>query len=143
MFNEVTLALQAALIVLLYLFVFVTVRVIARDTSSMSQVAPKATRVIDEQADLLVTNAGNGSASYPIYEQLLIGRSPDCDIVLEDSFVSGHHARVYRTSSTYWLEDLHSTNGTMYKGTQIEQPIELAKGSEFSIGQNAFQLICS
>jgi pSer/pThr/pTyr-binding forkhead associated (FHA) protein len=42
-----------------------------------------------------------------------LGADQDNDIVLGDPFVSGHHARLRWDGAVWWLEDLHSKNGTL------------------------------
>lgn len=50
--------------------------------------------------------------------QLLIGRSPDCDLVLRDAYkaVSGHHARIVYEGGSFAIEDLKSLNRTDVDG---------------------------
>jgi ABC-type multidrug transport system ATPase subunit/pSer/pThr/pTyr-binding forkhead associated (FHA) protein len=50
-----------------------------------------------------------------------IGAAPDCDIVLNQPQVSGHHARLSRAGNSFMLEDLGSTNGTFIDGTRVRQ----------------------
>ena len=48
--------------------------------------------------------------------RMLIGRSRDCDIQLEDSNVSRRHAEVRQEGASYWIVDLDSTNGIEVNG---------------------------
>jgi hypothetical protein len=43
---------------------------------------------------------------------IYVGRGPDCDIVLDDSRVSSHHAWIGVVKGRLELHDLNSTNGT-------------------------------
>ena len=65
-------------------------------------------------AAALVVVAGEGLAGrrYPVGHELSIGRSPDNDIVLDDSFVSHHHVLIYQRENAYIAEDLGSRNHT-------------------------------
>ena len=49
----------------------------------------------------------------------LIGRDPDCDIMIPDRQVSRKHARLRRVEGGFELEDLGSKNGTHINGTQL------------------------
>jgi len=49
-----------------------------------------------------------------------IGTGADCDLVLTDSTVSGHHAEVSATSRGYVLRDLGSKNGIQLGGWYVE-----------------------
>lgn len=41
-----------------------------------------------------------------------VGRAPECDVILDLPIVSREHARITESSGQYFLEDLHSMNGT-------------------------------
>jgi sigma-B regulation protein RsbU (phosphoserine phosphatase) len=45
-------------------------------------------------------------------ESVVLGRHPDCDVVLELGAVSRQHARIVRVDDDYYVEDLNSRNGT-------------------------------
>ena len=51
---------------------------------------------------------------------LVVGRSPDVDIVINDHNVSRRHAEFWRTSEGVAVRDLGSTNGTFVNGHRIE-----------------------
>lgn len=51
---------------------------------------------------------------------LVVGRSPDVDIVINDTNVSRRHAEFWRTSEGVAVRDLGSTNGTFVNGHRIE-----------------------
>lgn len=56
----------------------------------------------------------------------ILGSDSGCDIVLEDEYVSGRHARVESIRSQsgwrFLLTDLGSTNGTWVEG--VEEPVD-------------------
>jgi len=52
---------------------------------------------------------------------VLIGRSPDADLVLDDPQVSWEHARIDASGGTWQITDLRSRNGTFVGGRQIRQ----------------------
>ena len=64
-----------------------------------------------------------------------IGRSDDNDLVLNDSTVSKHHARVTRDNGAYYLEDLGSTNGTRVNGRRIRR-CRLRGGESIHFGKH-------
>lgn len=53
-------------------------------------------------------------------DTMVMGRHPDCDIVLEVGAVSREHARVVRVDDKFFLEDLKSRNGTFLNNEQLE-----------------------
>ena len=67
-----------------------------------------------------------------------IGRSPDCDLVLDDLMVSRQHARLHREHDGTWvLEDLHSANGTFVNGNRV-QCTTVGTGERVTIGSSSF-----
>jgi pSer/pThr/pTyr-binding forkhead associated (FHA) protein len=71
----------------------------------------------------------------------LIGRSPECALVLDDDYASGRHARIYQDDDGTWkVEDLRSTNGTFLGATRLTEPREVAVGSVLRIGQTVVEL---
>ena len=75
------------------------------------------------------------------YGELLIGRSESCDVKVAGSYASARHARLYYQAGQYWLEDLHSTNGTYLNGHQVDLPVVLANGDRLRIGRVTFQFV--
>jgi FHA domain len=71
----------------------------------------------------------------------LIGRSPECALVLDDDYASGRHARIFQDDDGTWkVEDLRSTNGTYLGATRLTEPREVAVGSVLRIGQTVVEL---
>ena len=50
---------------------------------------------------------------------ITLGRHPDCDIVLDAAAVSRQHARIILVDGKYYIEDLHSRNGTLLNGRPL------------------------
>lgn len=66
-------------------------------------------------------------------EEFVIGRSPDCQIVVPDRQVSRQHARLRKTQAGYVVEDLGSKNGTHVNGVLIHEPVTLEDGDEIQV----------
>jgi len=60
-------------------------------------------------------NEGDKSRT-AIQKSIMIGRTSDCDIVLEDNGVSRKHLEIMRVNGEFRWIDLGSTNGTFYNG---------------------------
>jgi pSer/pThr/pTyr-binding forkhead associated (FHA) protein len=85
----------------------------------------------------LVVRSGGGLAGEVFYaarERTTIGRSPDCDVFLDDVTVSRRHAILVHSESRYLLQDQGSLNGTFLNRRRIESA-ELADGDEAQIGK--------
>lgn len=71
---------------------------------------------------------------------ILIGRAPECTLVLEDDYASGRHARFSLQSGVWMLEDLGSTNGTFLGRSKVEAPIAVEPGTPVRIGRTVLEL---
>lgn len=52
-------------------------------------------------------------------EEVLVGRDPECSVVLDDDQLSRRHARLWRQEEGWVLEDLGSKNGTLAGGHRV------------------------
>ena len=85
----------------------------------------------------LVVRAGGGRAGEsfrPAGERTRIGRSPDCEIFLDDVTVSRNHAVLIERDGSYVVEDQGSLNGTFVNRKRIESAT-LQEGDEVQIGK--------
>ena len=64
-----------------------------------------------------------------------IGRSRECDVVLDDSNVSRRHARIDLGEDGAWtVEDLGSTNGVQVNGARVSTRTVLRSGDRLDLG---------
>jgi serine phosphatase RsbU (regulator of sigma subunit) len=66
-------------------------------------------------------------------DRAVLGRHPDCDIVLDAASVSRQHAQIVREGANFYIEDLHSRNGTFVNGQLIEGRRQLLDGDRLKI----------
>jgi Protein of unknown function (DUF3662)/FHA domain len=64
----------------------------------------------------------------------VIGRSRDCDVVLDDAGISRRHAHIRLTAEGWTIEDLHSTNGVLLNGEQLHGARPLRVGDRIELG---------
>jgi len=64
---------------------------------------------------------------------IVLGRHPDCHVILESGSVSRQHARILRIDGRYYVEDLDSRNGTFVNGQAVEGRQLLADGDQLAI----------
>ena len=86
----------------------------------------------------LVVRSGGGRAGehfIPQGERTTIGRSPDCDVFLDDVTVSRKHAVLVQADGTFSIEDLGSLNGTFVNRKRIDSATALESGDEVQIGK--------
>lgn len=63
-----------------------------------------------------------------------LGRSPECEITLDDDGVSRMHARIVMRQGQPEIEDMRSTNGTFVDGVRVSTSTRLKDGSRVRIG---------
>src|SRR4051794_23643747 len=85
----------------------------------------------------LVVRFGGGRAGEsfrPAGARTRIGRSPECEIFLDDVTVSRNHAVLVERDGRFLVEDEGSLNGTFVNRKRIDQ-VPLTNGDEIEIGK--------
>jgi FHA domain len=70
----------------------------------------------------------------------VIGRGAECDLRLDDTFVSQEHARIFAKDGSWYVEDLGSTNGTFVNEQRLSAPAMLTTGDRIRIGTTVLEL---
>ena len=72
----------------------------------------------------------------------LIGRAPECDVVVPHDDVSRRHALLYRERGQVWIRDLSSANGTRIDGTAIgPEPGLVHQSSMVSMASHRYRFV--
>ncbi|MBI3463520.1 MAG: SpoIIE family protein phosphatase [Planctomycetes bacterium] len=72
-------------------------------------------------AILQVVKGLNPGQQFPLEaSRSILGRHPDCDIVLDVGAVSRQHAQITQVGAGFYVEDLNSRNGTWVNGEQVQ-----------------------
>jgi adenylate cyclase len=85
----------------------------------------------------LMLKEPSSHARYAEYQQqqIVIGRSPDSDLQLQDRFASSSHARLtFTATGLFLLTDLNSANGTYVNGKTINE-VYVKAGDQVTIGR--------
>jgi pSer/pThr/pTyr-binding forkhead associated (FHA) protein len=69
-----------------------------------------------------------------------LGRAQDSTIVLDDDYVSTHHARLFPRDGQWLVEDLGSTNGTYLERAKVSGPTPVKIGVPIRIGKTTVEL---
>jgi hypothetical protein len=160
--SELTLTvLQLGFVVLLWVFVLSVVGVLRRDLFGTKVVsrnagrrppparpaAPRAPAPTAAQPDrsgvrtLVVTEGSLRGTTLTLGQApVLIGRSPECTLVLTDDYASGRHARLFQQDGRWFVEDLGSTNGTQLGRSKLTQPTPVEAGQQLRIGRTVLEL---
>ena len=92
---------------------------------------------------LVVIDGPLAGSSVPLGNApITLGRAASNTVVLDDEFVSSHHARIYKDpASCQWaIEDLGSTNGTIVNQQRLNMPMLLPPRMPVRIGATTFEL---
>ena len=162
------LAFRIGLLVVLWVFVFAVLRELRRDLSGVGGApaapvmtargsasalpSPSAGGVRDAATAASPSVPGSsgadvleviGGPAYDLsgFDQVVIGRHPECDIVIADDFASSRHARLFRRpgSRDWFVEDLNSRNGTFVGQWRVEQPERVS--DVITVGQTALRMV--
>ena len=168
--SSVLAVLKVAFLALLYLFIARVVRAVwveiyaerrslAEDvpTGAAPAVAPtapvaptitaKAKR--DRKAADKVASVGSlkvvepperRGTSYPVSDEMTVGRAEGCAVSLDDTFASQLHARIFRRENEYYVEDLGSTNGTFLNRKRVHGPVPIRKNDRLQVGNTVMEL---
>ncbi len=153
MIQQLLLAGQFLLVLVIYLFVWRVLRTARRDisgngasqggASAESTIIPaadaararRAAGMRDARIVALQSSSLSSGAPFVITGTLTIGRAGDNTIALDDPAVSSHHCRITAPGT---LVDLESTNGTLVNNAPITGRHTLAHGDRITIGSTIF-----
>jgi pSer/pThr/pTyr-binding forkhead associated (FHA) protein len=69
-----------------------------------------------------------------------VGRAPECEIRLDDTYVSQQHARIFGKTDRWYVEDLGSTNGTYVNDQKLAAPALVQPGDRIRVGTTVLEL---
>jgi len=109
----------------------VSLEVFIDENLSLGQMHVTAEFLNGESEPRVIASDGR---SYVVGERpLIIGRTSECDIVVNEGSVSRRHAEIWRTAEGVAIRDLQSTNGTIVNGHRISA-VSLSPRDEIAIG---------
>ena len=66
--------------------------------------------------------------------EVIIGRATTAGLMVPDSSMSRHHARLFQRDGRWWAEDLGATNGTTLNDQPLLEPTALGTGDRLRLG---------
>jgi hypothetical protein len=154
--SEIALTIiKVAFLALLWLFILSAVSVIrsdlfgktvrASDQPQELETPPppprRAKRQRGEPHVLTITQGSQAGLSADLAGGvIMIGRGADCQLILDDDYVSTRHARVVSSPNGIYIEDLGSTNGSYVNGQRITAPTTITLADTVRIGKTMMRL---
>ena len=93
---------------------------------------PKALRVVEP--------AAQKGRTFPLGDEITVGRAAGCSITLDDTYVSQIHTRVFTREGKILVEDLGSTNGTYLNRAKVQGPMVMQRGDRLQVGSTVMEL---
>jgi pSer/pThr/pTyr-binding forkhead associated (FHA) protein len=139
-------ALKYALLALLFLFIWRAMRWVVRGlnvdrsapASPPSRGGAAATQA--RPTTVLVHADGQKPRSVRLDGATTLGRAVECELRLDDTYVSQQHARIFDKGGNWYVEDLGSTNGTFVNEQRLVAPAMLTPGDKVRVGQTIVEL---
>ncbi|MFP3881631.1 MAG: FHA domain-containing protein [Actinomycetota bacterium] len=120
---------------LVYLFVWQVARAIGSHLGiSVRRRRKEGSRV------LFVRSESQQGQEFEVGDVVVMGRSNETDVVLDDPYASDFHLRLVSQESGMMLHDLGSTNGTYVNGRRVSAPTELKRGDTIQVGKTVMEI---
>ena len=140
------LLLRLLFVVILYFFLYQIVRLTARELAVLAERDPQRPAARRAVGRLIVVDPAETSfpvgAGFPLMPLSVMGRHPNCTVVLDDTSVSAEHAELEATGEGWLLRDLGSTNGTFVSGRMVVGTTHVDDGDVVQFGRVKLKLMC-
>lgn len=148
--------LKLCLLALLYLFFFRVLRAVwaevrgptlavAAPRQAAAQPSAREIRKAERKAapvQLAVVEPANlRGRTYPLGDEVTVGRAAGCGVTLDDTYASQLHARVFVRDGQLFVEDLGSTNGTYLNRQKVLGPQVMRRGDKLQVGNTVLELV--
>lgn len=78
--------------------------------------------------------------TFPLGEEVTVGRAAGCQVTIDDTYASQLHARVFQRDGQVYVEDLGSTNGTYVNDQRLAAPAMVQPGDRVRVGTTVLEL---
>jgi pSer/pThr/pTyr-binding forkhead associated (FHA) protein len=144
-------ALKYGLFALLFLFIWRSMRWVVRGLTvePAARVGRSGRGAKGEAAgptapagptNLVVYADGAKPRTVKLAASMVIGRSPECELLVDDTYASQQHARLFGKNGAWYVEDLGSTNGTYVNDQKLAAPAMIQPGDRVRIGTTVLEL---
>jgi hypothetical protein len=138
--DAVLVALRLGVVALLYVFLISLVLVSQREL----RLERRDREAVGSGARLVIVEPGTSGAqpgeALALEPVTRLGRAEGNTLVLDDEFVSAHHALVIARDGAWWVRDGGSTNGTLVNGKRVDGEVPLREGDDLQIGEVVLRL---
>jgi hypothetical protein len=89
---------------------------------------------------LVVRSDTQNGLDFTVRDSVVLGRSDQADVKLEDPYASEFHLRLTTKDDRLVLTDLGSTNGTYVNGRRATAPVDLNRGDSVQVGKTVMEV---
>jgi len=133
--------LQLLIMVIAVLFFARVVRVAQVQSKSPEPKARRQRRRAGPLALSIIEPVDRAEERFDIETSAVIGRSPECEIFVDDTFLSSRHARFAYDDGDLFVEDLGSTNGTYINAERVTGRTQVERGDIVQAGGVLFEVV--
>jgi hypothetical protein len=128
--------LKVIFLALVYLFVWQ----VARSIGAHLGLAPVRRRRRPGSRVVVVRSDSQAGLDFTVGDAVVLGRSDQADIPLDDPYASEFHLRLNYREGRLVLTDLGSTNGTYVNGRRVTSPVDLSRGDAVQVGKTVMEV---
>jgi pSer/pThr/pTyr-binding forkhead associated (FHA) protein len=141
-------AIKYGLLILVYLFIWRSLRRVVSDVGAPSAARRRgrdrgeAEPATPQTASIVVVHEPDGAKprTFKLATSMLVGRAPECEIRVTDTYASQQHARLFGRQGGWYVEDLGSTNGTFVNDQRLAAPAMVQPGDRIRVGTTMLEL---
>lgn len=135
--------LKIGFLAVLFLFIVWVLRVSLRELrESVEPANARADTALAKPTELQVVEPREHRGTrIPLAHGMTIGRDPECNLQLDDGYVSTQHARIAARGDDFFVEDAGSTNGTFVNRKRITSPTLVRRGDTVQIGRTVMEVV--
>jgi hypothetical protein len=141
-------AIKYGLLILVYLFIWRALRRVVSDVRTQTPGRRKSKErgggepATPQTASIVVVHEPDGAKprTFKLATSMLVGRAPECEIKVDDTYASQQHARLFGRQGGWYVEDLGSTNGTFVNDQRLAAPALVHPGDRIRVGTTMLEL---
>lgn len=151
MSEQLLTILKLCLLVLLYLFFLRVLRAVWAEVKAPKKAEAPARRAKREPRRsgrkaspiqlAVVEPAAQKGRTFPLGQEVTVGRAAGCQVTLDDTYASQIHARLFARDGQLFVEDLGSTNGTYLNRTKVQGPMVMQRGDKLQVGNTVMEVV--
>ncbi len=133
--------LQILVMVVALIFLAWVLRVASIQARPTDQVAGGRRRRSGRLALEFIEPEERSGERVDVVTPVTVGRSNECDLSVQDTYISSRHARLMNDEGELSIEDLGSTNGTYVNQELVRGRVQLDRGDIVQVGGVIFEVV--